>query len=170
MEALRLKRVREQLDGCGLDALFITNAFNRRYLTGFTGSAGYVLITKEKALLFTDFRYSSQAAEQAKAYEIVQHAIKPAESILEAIQSLLEHDVVHYCVTNMPGSVPRTSTTSLTYAAAPYALQLASRPWEQIVEEGGALAAGLNIAEGRIMHPLIIQAYTETASVTTPIL
>ncbi|CAM4318097.1 Xaa-Pro peptidase family protein [Paenibacillus alkaliterrae] len=88
MEALRLERVRQQLDELGLDALFITNAFNRRYLTGFTGSSGYVLITKEKALLFTDFRYSSQAAEQAKAYEIVQHAIKPAESILEAIQSL----------------------------------------------------------------------------------
>ncbi|MCD9021142.1 M24 family metallopeptidase [Cohnella silvisoli] len=88
MEALRLKRVREQLDGSGLDGLFITNAYNRRYLTGFTGTAGYVLITKEKALLFTDFRYTKQAAEQAKAYEIVQHAIKPTESILEAMQSL----------------------------------------------------------------------------------
>lgn len=88
MEALRLNRVREQLNEDGLDALFITNAFNRRYLTGFTGTSGYVLITKEKALLFTDFRYTSQAAEQATAYEIVLHAIKPTETILETIQSL----------------------------------------------------------------------------------
>lgn len=88
MEAVRLERVRKQLDALGLDALLITNAFNRRYLTGFTGTAGYVLITREKALLFTDFRYTSQAAEQAKAYEIVKHAIKPAESIYEALQSI----------------------------------------------------------------------------------
>lgn len=88
METLRLNRVREQLHECGLDALFIASAFNRRYLTGFTGTSGYVLITKDKALLFTDFRYTSQAAEQAKAYEIVLHAIKPTESIFEAIQSL----------------------------------------------------------------------------------
>ncbi|MFC5469220.1 M24 family metallopeptidase [Cohnella suwonensis] len=88
MEILRLTRVRKRLEELGVDGLLITNAFNRRYLTGFTGSSGYVLVTKEKALLFTDFRYASQAAEQAKAYEIVLHAIKPAESIYEAMRSL----------------------------------------------------------------------------------
>lgn len=88
MEALRLMRIRKLLERESLDALLITSPFNRRYLTGFTGSAGYVLISKEHALLLTDFRYTSQAAEQAQAYETVQHGPKPLVSIQEKLQDL----------------------------------------------------------------------------------
>ncbi|TYP78924.1 M24 family metallopeptidase [Paenibacillus methanolicus] len=88
MGAVRLQRVREQLDQEGLDALFITSPYNRRYLTGFTGSAGFVLITKEQAFLITDFRYVNQAQEQAQAYEIVQHAANPLDTIAEKLQAL----------------------------------------------------------------------------------
>ncbi len=87
MGARRLERVRKQLEALGVDGLLITNPYNRRYLTGFTGSSGYVLVMPDKALLFTDFRYTSQAAEQAKAYEVVQHAINPLESIAEALKA-----------------------------------------------------------------------------------
>lgn len=88
MEAFRLKRVREQLDVLGLDAVFVTNSFNRKYLTGFTGSAGYVLITRDKAILFTDFRYIQQAPEQTKEYQVIQHAMKAIETIYETLVSL----------------------------------------------------------------------------------
>lgn len=87
MEALRLKHVRESLVDRGLDALLVTNSFNRRYLTGFTGSAGYVVITKDRAVLFTDFRYIRQAPEQTKEYQVIQHALKAIESIHEWLES-----------------------------------------------------------------------------------
>jgi Xaa-Pro aminopeptidase len=55
-----------------LDALLISTAENRRYLSGFTGSAGYLLITPDRAILFTDSRYTEQAASQATDFQVVQ--------------------------------------------------------------------------------------------------
>ncbi|WP_219838475.1 Xaa-Pro peptidase family protein [Paenibacillus sp. R14(2021)] len=86
MEAMRLMRVRKWLEQEELDALLIASPYNRRYLTGFTGSSGYVLITKEHALLLTDFRYMSQATEQAPIYEVIQHATKPLSTVSEKLQ------------------------------------------------------------------------------------
>lgn len=54
-----------------IDAFFVTNPDNRRYLTNFTGSAGYVFISKDAALLATDFRYVEQANQQCKEVEVV---------------------------------------------------------------------------------------------------
>jgi len=79
MSAERLARLRGLLAGgqaCGgrtLEALLITRPENRFYLTGFTGSSGYVFVTAGTALLLTDFRYVEQAAEQAPGFEIVRH-------------------------------------------------------------------------------------------------
>lgn len=69
---MRLDAVRARLDELGVDALLITSGDNRRYLSGFTGSAGALIITREQALLLTDSRYWEQAAEQAPAFELVQ--------------------------------------------------------------------------------------------------
>ncbi|MNZ92381.1 putative peptidase [compost metagenome] len=60
---------------------------NRRYLTGFTGSSGYVVITHQKAYLLTDFRYMTQAAEQAAGFEIVEHGASVSDSIKELLIS-----------------------------------------------------------------------------------
>ena len=54
-------------------ALLITSTYNRRYVTNFTGTAGVALITADKALFITDFRYTEQAEKQAQGFEIVQH-------------------------------------------------------------------------------------------------
>ncbi|MCA1023003.1 M24 family metallopeptidase [Halobacillus litoralis] len=56
-----------------LDALLITSAKNRRYLSGFTGSSGALLITDRDAFLITDFRYTKQAADQAEGFDIIEH-------------------------------------------------------------------------------------------------
>ncbi|THF75920.1 M24 family metallopeptidase [Cohnella fermenti] len=69
----RVSRARAALGELGGDAILVTNAFNRRYLTGFTGSAGVVLISAEHAALVTDFRYREQAPQQAKGFEIAEH-------------------------------------------------------------------------------------------------
>ena len=70
---LKLDKLRQVLQEQALDGLLVTNEFNRRYMTGFTGTAGVALITKEDAVFITDFRYTSQAADQVKDFRIVQH-------------------------------------------------------------------------------------------------
>ncbi|RUS48051.1 Xaa-Pro peptidase family protein [Cohnella sp. AR92] len=69
----RVSKLRAALQELGGEAILITNAYNRRYLSGFTGSSGVVLITRERAVLLTDFRYREQAPQQAKGFEVLEH-------------------------------------------------------------------------------------------------
>ncbi|MFC5532559.1 M24 family metallopeptidase [Cohnella yongneupensis] len=69
----RVARLRELLAKSDGDALLVTHSVNRRYLSGFTGSAGVLLITQGHAALVTDFRYREQAPQQAKGFEIIEH-------------------------------------------------------------------------------------------------
>ncbi|MFO1071032.1 MAG: alanine dehydrogenase [Geminicoccaceae bacterium] len=64
----------------------------------------------------------------------------------------VEHGVIHYCVTNMPGAVARTSTFALNNATLPHALALAGKGWRQAMRDDPHLADGLNIAEGRLVY------------------
>ena len=66
----RIARLRQLLQKHELDGALISNAQNRRYLSGFTGSAGYLLITHEDAIIATDFRYYEQAGQQAPAFRL----------------------------------------------------------------------------------------------------
>lgn len=59
--------------------------------------------------------------------------------------------IVHYCVANIPGAVPNTSTMALTNATLKYALQLADKGWRKACEENPALRKGLNIVEGKVV-------------------
>ncbi|MUM34389.1 alanine dehydrogenase, partial [Mycobacterium sp. CBMA361] len=61
------------------------------------------------------------------------------------------HDSVFYCVANMPGAVPRTSTYALTNATLPYALKLADQGWQQACRNDAALAKGLSTHEGQLL-------------------
>lgn len=69
----QLTKLRNSFESLQIDAILITNPFNRRYMTQFTGTAGVALITKEEALLITDFRYTEQAKSQASHFEIIEH-------------------------------------------------------------------------------------------------
>ncbi|MDQ0337743.1 Xaa-Pro aminopeptidase [Caldalkalibacillus uzonensis] len=69
----RVQKLRALLAREGLDGLLVTNSFNRRYITGFTGTAGVALITGSDAVFITDFRYVDQARDQAQGYTIVKH-------------------------------------------------------------------------------------------------
>jgi alanine dehydrogenase len=66
--------------------------------------------------------------------------------------------VVHYCVTNMPGAVARTSAAALNNATLPFTLQLAQKGWERACAENPHLMAGLNVHAGRITHPAVAAA------------
>ena len=68
----RVQRLRQALAEKELDGLLVSQPENRRYLSGFDGSAGFLLMTQRDAILATDFRYTERAKGQASGYEVIQ--------------------------------------------------------------------------------------------------
>jgi len=68
-------------------------------------------------------------------------------------------DVVHYCVANMPGAVPYTSTIALTNATLPYAVRLANLGWQKACAKDPALAKGLNVVDGEVVYEGVSEAF-----------
>lgn len=73
-------------------------------------------------------------------------------------------DVVHYCVANMPGAVPYTSTMALTNVTLPYVLKLANLGWVEACRTDASLQKGLNIVEGKVIYKEIIEAFNWQAA------
>jgi alanine dehydrogenase len=71
----------------------------------------------------------------------------------------IEEDVVHYCVTNMPGAVGRTSTYALTNVTLPYVLQLAKKGYDAAIQQNAALALGVNVREGKVTNPAVAETF-----------
>lgn len=67
--------------------------------------------------------------------------------------------VVHYCVANMPGAVPYTSTLALTNATLPYAIQLANKGWKHACIDNAELRLGLNVVNGKVVYEGVSQAF-----------
>lgn len=68
-------------------------------------------------------------------------------------------DVVHYCVANMPGAVPYTSTLALTNATLPYAIRLANQGWKKACQESTELRNGLNVVQGEVVYKGVADAF-----------
>jgi len=69
------------------------------------------------------------------------------------------HNSLYYCVANMPGAVPATSTAALSNATLKYSLALANKGWQQAMADDSGLAAGLNVHEGKIMYQAVAAAH-----------
>ena len=69
------------------------------------------------------------------------------------------HNSIFYCVANMPGAVPVTSTYALTNATLPYALSIANKGWQKALKEDSNLAKGLNVCEGSITYEAVAKAH-----------
>jgi alanine dehydrogenase len=67
--------------------------------------------------------------------------------------------IVHYCVANMPGAVPMTSTIALTNATLPFAIQLATKGWKKACQDNPALQLGLNIIQGKVVYKGVSDAF-----------
>ncbi len=67
--------------------------------------------------------------------------------------------VVHYCVTNMPGAVPRTGTQGLTNVTMPYVLAIADKGWQAALAEDPALAKGANVVNGQVTYEAVAEAF-----------
>ncbi len=100
----RLEKLRKLLSEKQVDGMLITNASNRRYISGFTGTAGYILVTQENAIFITDFRYIEQAKKQAPHFEIVQHQGPILDTVKEQLEKIgvktlgFEQDEVTYAL------------------------------------------------------------------------
>lgn len=82
----KLRKLRQSIAELNIEAILLTSEYNRRYMTGFTGTAGVAIITQEHAVFITDFRYTQQAQKELVGFEIVQHS-KP---IMEEVGAQLE--------------------------------------------------------------------------------
>lgn len=69
------------------------------------------------------------------------------------------HRVLHYCVTNMPGALPRTGTQGLTNVTTPYGVAIANKGWAKALTEDPALGLGANVIEGRIVQSSVAAAF-----------
>ena len=72
--------------------------------------------------------------------------------------------VNHYCVGNIPGAVPATSTFALTNVTVPYALSLANLGWQEATRQDAALALGCNIVKNTIVHPGVSSTFPDLPS------
>jgi alanine dehydrogenase len=72
--------------------------------------------------------------------------------------------ITHYCVTNMPGAVPITSTYALTNATLPYLIELAQAGVDEALERNASLRSGLNVRNGEITHQAVADALGLTAA------
>ena len=84
--------------------------------------------------------------------------VETSRPTTHAAPTYVAEGVVHYAVTNMPGAVPRTSAAALNHATLPFVLALADKGWRRALADDPHLAAGLNVAEGRIVHPALARS------------
>ena len=92
------------------------------------------------------------AIDQGGCFE-TSHPTTHAEPIYEV------DGIIHYCVANIPGAVPCTSTLALTNATLPYAIRLADLGWKKACENEPGLKNGLNIVNGKIVFPAVAEAF-----------
>jgi alanine dehydrogenase len=67
--------------------------------------------------------------------------------------------VVHYCVANMPGAVPKTSTLALTNATLPYAVEIANKGWQKAMQENPEIKFGANVVQGKVTYQGVAEAF-----------
>ncbi|WP_320939527.1 Xaa-Pro peptidase family protein [Lysinibacillus capsici] len=99
---LKLQKLRKALQEQSIDGILITNGYNRRYMTGFTGTAGVAIVSQNDAVFITDFRYTEQAAAQIQDFRIVKHDATIIEEIATQVNNMgikllgFEKDTVSY--------------------------------------------------------------------------
>lgn len=81
----RVNKLQAQLEANEIDALLVTKRENIRYLSGFTGSSGVIVITAKSASFITDFRYTEQANDQVKGYDIIELDTSLIKSVADVV-------------------------------------------------------------------------------------
>ena len=84
----KLEKLRKAIQESQVDGLLITNEFNRRYMTGFTGTAGVAIVSQNDAVFITDFRYTEQAKKQVKEFRIVEQREVLLKEVAKQVEEL----------------------------------------------------------------------------------
>ncbi|WP_108670830.1 M24 family metallopeptidase [Peribacillus acanthi] len=141
----KLERLRASLENANVDGILITSKHNRRYITGFSGSSGVVLISANEAKFITDFRYVEQAEEQCRGFEIVQHTAAIHEEVAHQAKSMgmkrlaFEQDHVTFATYNQYNSAFEGELVPLSGAIEK--LRLIKTPSEiKILKEAAQIA------------------------------
>ncbi|MCB0636485.1 MAG: alanine dehydrogenase, partial [Lewinella sp.] len=160
---ISLPRLRELADimPANVDTLF-SNEYNIRQLLPTTDLiVGAVLIPGAKA---PNLITREMLKEMAPGTVLVDVAVDQGGCIETCTPTTHENptfvidDIVHYCVANMPGAVPYTSTIALTNATLPYAIQLANKGWQQACRDNEPLSQGLNVVNGKVVYKAVADA------------
>jgi alanine dehydrogenase len=153
----------------------IDDIFNGRVFTLASNSYNIAHATREADLVIGGVLIPGATAPKIVTRAMVSHMKKGAVIVDVAIDqggcvetarptshsdpSYKVDGVVHYCVTNMPGAVGRTSTYALTNVTLPYVLQLARKGFERAVRENAGLAQGVNIRHGEVTNPAVAATF-----------
>ena len=118
----------------------------------------------ERAVLEADLVIGAVLIPGAKAPKLVTNELvsrmKPgSRPTTHAEPTFAVHGSVFYCVANMPGAVPNTSTHALTNVTLPYAVALADKGWRQALRDDPTLALGLNVHDGHVTHHAVAEAF-----------
>jgi Xaa-Pro aminopeptidase len=164
---LRLNKLRAQFAVQNIDALLVTQPDNRRYLSGFAGTAGTLLITPLTARLYTDFRYTERAQTEAPDYEIHQIAGDLNTALAEAIKELkLErlgfeaNDVTYHASVNLREAVSGAGAELVATVGLADELRQVKEPSEIVLIES---AVSITLAALRHARDLTRPGITELA-------
>lgn len=152
-----LKRLQE-LDfqfGGRLNTVFATHASVEEYVVDADLVVGAVLIPGKAApkLVTKDMLKKMRPGSVVVDVAIDQGGcLETSKATTHSDPTFVVHDVVHYCVANMPGAVPRTSTLALNNATLPFVIELADKGYKQAMREDPHLLMGLNVHSGHITH------------------
>jgi alanine dehydrogenase len=151
----------EQRFGAGLETAYSTRTALDDLVVGADLVIGAVLVKGSRApkLVTEDMVRRMRAGSVLVDVAIDQGGcFETSRPTTHAAPTFLVHDVVHYCVANMPGAVPRTSTHALNNATLPFVLALADLGPAEAMRRDPHLRNGLNVALGRVTEPAVAEA------------
>lgn len=154
----KIEKLRSLMEKKNLDAFIVTSAQNRRYISGFTGSAGLLIVTKSKQLFITDFRYIEQATEQAPDFEIIEHK----QSIIqEAAAQLLKEGA-------QQAGFEHEDVTFALYQQFQNAVQAELIPSSGLIEELRLIKSEAELAIMKTAAEIADAAYTHILTFVKP--
>ena len=171
---INLQRLR-QLDDllpANVTTMFSTEMNIRNLIPHYDLIVGAILIKGEKALnIITKDMLNTMEAQTVLVDVAIDQGgcIQTSKPTTHQNPTFEVDGVVHYCVANIPGAVPKTSTIALTNATLPYALRIANLGWKSACHKNPELIPGLNIVHGKIVYPAVARTFdlpgTEVRSV-----
>ncbi|MGN6645121.1 MAG: alanine dehydrogenase [Cytophaga sp.] len=161
---INLSRLRYLADvlPANVTCLYPTKSLIGEYLLQTDVLVGAVLIPGGKAPVLAS---RSMIESMPKGSVVIDVAVDQGGCIETCKPTSHEHpiflvkDVIHYCVPNIPGAVPATSTNALTNASLPYLLQLADKGWKDACKQSGEIQKGLSIVKGKVVDAMLAKTF-----------